>query len=145
MNVEHARKRRKARSWWTACSPYLDGFEDVPVFDLAASIDSGSAREFGEPLALEALAVGHPRVYETPICDALARGPMTFAALARVVAGAGLDDAIGSAFEFALWAMVEAGAVKVSPETPVKFAPWFSVVRPNFARALDRTLERRYA
>lgn len=141
------RSRRKIRSWWTACSPYLDGFEGFPEIDLAASFNPDVDRilTLPDPVALEALAIGHPNVYESRICDALADGPATFATLARVVAGVSRSDAIGSAFEFALWAMVEAGAVKVSPEPPARFAPWFSVVRPNFARALDRTLERRYA
>lgn len=141
------RSRRKIRSWWTACSPYLDGFEGFPEIDLAASRshDDADGSTYFDLHALEVLTLRHPSVYEAPICDALVAGPMTFADLAWKVARVRLDDAIGSAFEFALWAMVEAGAVKVSPEPPARFAPWFSVVRPNFARALDRTLERRYA
>lgn len=141
------RTRRLHRTWWTACSPYLEGFEGVPDFDLTTSfdLDHDPCLVDVDPFVLESLAIAHPRDFENAIAEVLARGPRTFAGLASEVAHVRGSDASWTAFEFALWAMVEAGAVKVSPEVPVKFAAWFSIVRPNFARAYDRTLERRYA
>jgi hypothetical protein len=137
--------RTRRRSWWTAGSPYLDG-DEFAVVDLTTSFDleRDPCLVGVDPVALLGIEHAHPRDYEHAIAEVLVRGPRTFAGLAAEVARVRGSDACSTAFEFALWAMVEAGSVKVSPEPPAKFAAWYSVVRPNFARAYDRTLERRY-
>lgn len=137
------RARRARREWWTFCSPYSDGLDDVPVVDLAWRDDEAvpaSMLPGFEDMPLDA----HPSTFEERIDVVLADHALTFDALAMLVVNRSGPDAIGSSFEFALWAMVEAGRVKFSPRTPTLFMRSPSTLQPNYERAHDRALERRY-
>lgn len=134
--------RSLRRTWWTACSPYSEECPG-PFVDLSARV--GETLEVDSDPARRAYALtSHPSVHREGILRALQGGPRTFAELAAEVIRVPFRDAQETGFEFALWAMCEAGALKFSPEAPVKFAAWFSVCDPDFETAYDRALAARF-